>query len=382
MAAAPAFVLGTAAPALGRSSHPSVAPVLRLVEQPRAANNAAPVAATAAAATGIVAGIVACAKARSRQRRRLDGMKAGFGPQSYDGALKDEAVEGDIGQRIKYLIDDNEKGIRRQLDQYGYAQVDGFLGGAISGFPDQIRDELDKLFARGWFETESEADRTFKVGGYRITNQDEEHRFKAALVGAAGDDATEKKVESQYDVAPTVVQFVRALMVSLADPIGRACKGGISTNIGAAEMFALCGNGARYDRRVSNVHGWRTEAGYAPDKRKLTVFYFTNPAWREELGGHLQLEGVITPTGAAAIAPLSDRLVMFWSDRTVWSMRQSRANTMREHSFGVKMDLMAESPKTIDYDPTRLGRWFPELQGCEFVQQGQAQSTVNLGTEG
>lgn len=45
---------------------------------------------------------------------------------------------------------------------------------------------------------------------------------------------------------------------------------------------------------------------------------FTAPRnYREELGGVLQLEGVITPTGAVRISPVADRLVLFWADKTV-----------------------------------------------------------------
>lgn len=51
-------------------------------------------------------------------------------------------------------------------------QVDGFLGGSANGYPDQIRDEMKSLFDRGWFEEEPESEAQFKVGPYRITNQD------------------------------------------------------------------------------------------------------------------------------------------------------------------------------------------------------------------
>ena len=31
----------------------------------------------------------------------------------------------------------------------------------------------------------------------------------------------------------------------------------------------------------------------------------------------MQLEGVITPTGAVRISPVADKLVLFWADKTV-----------------------------------------------------------------
>merc|ERR1719401_3302407 len=137
-----------------------------------------------------------------------------------------------------------------------------------------------------------------------------------------------------------------------------------------AEMNVLCGNGARYDRRVHNVYGWTTDTGFAPDPRKLTAVYFANPSYRDELGGQLQLEGVITPTGAVRIAPVHDRLVMFWSDKTVWSMRPCQATMISEHQFFIQMHLLVQDPKkNIDYDPNRFARWFPQLQDVPFQER-------------
>jgi hypothetical protein len=77
----------------------------------------------------------------------------------------------------------------------------------------------------------------------------------------------------------------------------------------------------------------------------------------------LQLEGVITPTGAARIAPLHDRLVMFWSDKTVWSMTPSRASLISEHQYGIIMHMVARDREKISYNPEQFARWFPELRG-------------------
>jgi len=314
---------------------------------------------TACTAAVAALGVGRCARG-SRTRRR-----AGFGPIPYEAKQRQEATTKDeVSRRVAFVVCENQKGMAQQLSQYGYCQVDGFLGGSINGYPDNIREEMKKLFDRGWFQQESEQDASFKVGQYRITNQDTEYRFMSKLLGTQpGDEEGERKVETQYEVAPTVVNFTRSLVASLAGPIGRVFGGTISTNVAIAEMTALCGNGARYDRRVSNVFGWNTEKGFAPDPRKLTAIYFANPSYRDELGGHLQLEGVITPTGAASIAPVHDRLVLFWSDKTVWSVRPSQASIISEHQFAIVTHLMAQDHKQIKYNPAELARWFPELQG-------------------
>mmetsp|Transcript_77299 Transcript_77299/g.244234 ORF Transcript_77299/g.244234 Transcript_77299/m.244234 type:complete len:287 (-) Transcript_77299:1220-2080(-) len=276
-------------------------------------------------------------------------------------------MSGEVGRRVAYVVCENAAGIQDQLRQYGYSQVDGFLGGSIHGYPDVIRDEMKKLFDRGWFQQETEEQAIFKVGQYRVTNQDRDHRFMSKLLGTQpGDEEGERRVETQYEVARTVVDFTRSLIASLSGPIGKVFGGRLSTNVAIAEMTVLCGNGSRYDRRVSNEFGWNTEKGFAPDPRKLTAIYFANPNYREELGGHLQLEGVITPTGAVSIAPIHDRLVLFWSDKTVWSVRPSQASMISEHQYAILMHMMAEDHKQVDYRPKELARWFPELRNAEM----------------
>lgn len=312
----------------------------------------------------ITVGLVAWSSGRRVSRLRTKRC-AGFGPVSYESKQRQEATTADeVGRRVAYVVCENQKGISEQLKQYGYSQVDGFLGGSINGYPNKIRNEMKSLFDRGWFQQESETDASFKVGQYRITNTDMEHRFVSKLLGTQpGDVEGERRVETQYEVAPTVVNFTRSLIASLAGPVGRCFGGKISTNVAIAEMTVLCGNGARYDRRVSNVYGWNTQKGFAPDPRKLTAIYFANPLYREELGGHLQLEGVITPTGAVSIAPCHDRLVLFWADKTVWSVRPSQASTISEHQYAIVANLMAEDHSLIKYNPVEIARWFPELRG-------------------
>jgi len=278
---------------------------------------------------------------------------------------REDVKRDEIGSRVSYVVCENMQGISRQLDQYGYSQVDGFLGGSIHGYPDKIRNEMKGLFDRGWFEEEPEDEAAFKVGQYKISNQDREHRFRAKLLGAVADEKMERAIENQYDAAPTVVNFIRSLLVSLAEPMSKAAGTQLQSQVATAEMFVLCGNGARYDRRVSNVFGWNTDRGFVKDPRKLVAMYFANPNYRgEDQGGCLQLEGVVTPTGAVRIAPIHDRLVLFWADKVVWSMTPSRAGMISEHQFGIIAHMMVkDKEKGINYNPKTFAQWFPELRG-------------------
>eukprot|EP00435_Cladocopium_sp_Y103_P020088 s218_g4.t2 len=211
---------------------------------------------------------------RGRRLRR----KASFGPTPISEEQKQDIQSTQIGSRVSYVVLSNMQAILRQLDQYGYSQVDGFLGGSANGYPDQIRDEMKSMFDRGWFEEEPESE--------------------AQIKGRSGEEKMERLIENQYEVAPTVVNFTRSLLVSFAQPLGELTESGLSNTKGISELFVLCGQGARYDRRVSNVFGWNTEQGFVRDPRKLVAIYFANPNYREEQGGVLQLEGVITPSGA------------------------------------------------------------------------------------
>lgn len=292
--------------------------------------------------------------------------RAGFGPTSVRQKQKAAAIKDEVSERVALMVKDNAKGLGTQLDQYGYATVDGFLGGSVNGYPDKIHYEMTKLFGRGWFESDSEIDRRFKIGPYTITNDDAANRFRTRLIGVNPGEEKEGALETQYEVAPTVVNLTRSLIVSMAGPAGIWAGGSMSSNIAIGEIVCMAGNGARMDRRVSNSYHWNTQHGVRLDNAKLVAFYFLNPNQREALGGHLQLEGVITPTGAASVIPRHDRLALFWADKTVWSMRRHLATCMSDYMYALKVTMFARDFETVKYDPNALARWFPEMQGRDM----------------
>lgn len=273
--------------------------------------------------------------------------------QEYGGAL---------AKRVNYMLKESKAGIKEAMAQYGYCQIDGFLGGKDSGYADTLRDEMKRLFDRGWFSSTEE--QTFKVGQYRITNQDTDHRYTAQIQTTGKDgEKRDNAVEAQYEVAPSLINFIRSFLISASEVMSDCFEGELSQTLGYAELWAFTGQGARVDRRVDNEWGFNTLRGFVPDPRKVTVFYFVNPDWSEEHGGHLQLEGVVTPTGATSVAPVHDRLVIFWADKTVWSFRPHHATAIREYEYMVVMRMMAEDPfEAVDYDPKRFAAWFPELR--------------------
>ena len=76
-----------------------------------------------------------------------------------------------------------------------------------------------------------------------------------------------------------------------------------------SQLALYPGNGTRYIRhRDAPVDSSSPTNG--PAHRRLTVIYYANPGWKEEHGGHLR---IFLPTGEMDIAPLPDRLLMFYS---------------------------------------------------------------------
>ena len=97
----------------------------------------------------------------------------------------------------------------------------------------------------------------------------------------------------------------------------------------------MTSSGSYYDKHFDNSG--------AEDLRKLTVLYYLNPSWREELGGCFRIynrpkNANVVPEVIHGIQgirqgediiydvePKGDRLLLFWSDRLVHSVQPSQA---------------------------------------------------------
>lgn len=132
---------------------------------------------------GAVAGATAVLTGSRRRASKTKAQRgASFGPTPISEEQKQDVQSSQIGSRVSYVVLSNMQAILRQLDQYGYSQVDGFLGGSANGYPDQIRDEMKSLFDKGWFEEEPESEAQFKVGPYRsLAEQKQEQQWNCCL---------------------------------------------------------------------------------------------------------------------------------------------------------------------------------------------------------
>jgi len=104
----------------------------------------------------------------------------------------------------------------------------------------------------------------------------------------------------------------------------------LSSSVASNKLAVCIGDGSYYDKHYDNSG--------AGDLRKLTVLLYLNPNWREELGGCFRLflpDHFVTRQENSQrqqdtdgfffkdIAPLNDRLLVFWSDRIVHSVLPS-----------------------------------------------------------
>ena len=80
-----------------------------------------------------------------------------------------------------------------------------------------------------------------------VTNQDREHRFRYRIQGRTNEEKVERLIQKQrlalaraalksqplrYDIAPTVINFTRSLLVSFAKPLGEVTDSGLSNTKG------------------------------------------------------------------------------------------------------------------------------------------------------
>lgn len=183
----------------------------------------------------------------------------------------------------------------QSLKKHGHAVVDHFLGAPLGlGMRAQ---------AERFYHQEGATFTTGRVGGGQDGEQD-----TYSHVSVRGDRMTVLETVDQR--LPMLQHLMRQqdLMVQFL-----AHAGGV-TELSAVShrskpMFAVYpAKGTRYMRHVDNPDG---------NGRVLTCLYYLNASWRNEHGGHLRLWRADGSTSVATLAPLLDRLVIFWSDKRV-----------------------------------------------------------------
>ena len=136
----------------------------------------------------------------------------------------------------------------------------------------------------------------------------------------------------------------------------------------ATNKLAVClGEGSCYDKHFDN--------GGNDDLRKLTVLLYLNPSWREELGGHFRMylpDDHIDMGHECAeinqdvdgfyykdIEPRNDRLLVFWSDRSIHSVQETHVvNSPEDNRFAMTVWILTSDSSAIVIDSKEVKRHF------------------------
>lgn len=199
-----------------------------------------------------------------------------------------------------------------QLRAQGYAVVDGFLGDSLML---ALRREAEALYTGGKMDV-SQSTR-FCSETNQVVTYDKRNVFSAQMQG--GD---------AYYESPRLHEYVLATVRAIHPWISEAFpEAHLSPQLASNKLAVCVGDGSSYDKHYDN-------SGES-DLRKLTVLLYLNPDWRPELGGQFRIfsfdqaapgkdsaAGDHTKPSHTDIDPIGDRLLVFWSDKCVHSVRK------------------------------------------------------------
>lgn len=252
-----------------------------------------------------------------------------------------------------------KKDIIRGLETKGFAMIDNFLGAETCVM---YRQEAENLFRQGDMKISQSTkwDSTLE----KIITYDKNNVYATQLNGGEA-----------YEKAPRlheyVVSLIKALVPALSQSFPEAC---LSSTLASNKLAVCLGDGSSYDKHFDNSG--------STDLRKLTVLLYLNPNWRPELRGYFRMyipdtnmyknpsfkqmddEGFLYKD----IAPMHDRLLVFWSDRNVHSVLKSEViNGDADHRYALTVWIAATDPEAIVQDDVEVRRHFGEEKNIKIL---------------
>ena len=155
--------------------------------------------------------------------------------------------------------------------------------------------------------------------------------------------------ESYYD-APQLHEYVFSLIKTVVPILSEAFPDAHLSPTHHATKLAVCtGDGSRYDRHYDN-------AGL-DDLRKVTILYYLNKTWRDECAGQFRIYNLDGST--TDIAPMADRMLVFWSDRMVHGVEASFAPKGEEdHRYALTVWLTTTDVAFIERNDSVVKHFF------------------------
>lgn len=203
-----------------------------------------------------------------------------------------------------------------QLQNKGYAILDDFLGSDVSLL---YRNEAEGMQPK---MVPSQSTRWDEASNSVIA-YDKHNVLSTQLLGG-----------EMYYSAPRLHEYIVSMVQNIVPLLSKSFpEANLSPTLASNKLAVCLGNGSYYDKHYDNSG--------SDDLRKLTVLYYLNPTWTPDLGGHFRAFHPI-PKGDKEvdqhiskyniqtseyedIAPIADRLLVFWSDKLEHSVLPSIA---------------------------------------------------------
>eukprot|EP01036_Dinobryon_divergens_P027889 gene27889-36743_t len=214
-----------------------------------------------------------------------------------------------VAQSVANRVDE----IIGQLQRNGYAIVDEFLGSDISVI---YRKEAELMQSKMVPSQSTRWDETSKS----IIAYDKHNVLSTQLLGG-----------EMYYSAPRLHEYIVSMVQNIVPLLSKTFpEAKLSPSLASNKLAVCLGDGSYYDKHFDNSG--------SDDLRKLTVLYYLNPSWTPDLGGYFRAFHSIKREGELNIskdnimtseyediAPIADRLLVFWSDRLEHSVLPSTA---------------------------------------------------------
>lgn len=244
-----------------------------------------------------------------------------------------------LRERLEYLdvrLSRACANITQQLNKSSYAIVDGVYGPELCR---AMRAEAVSLY---------EGMEAAQSTRWNPVSEAVEYYTKPAVF------STQIEGAAKYKDAPRLTEHVVKLTETLAKAInemGVELKPRHQTN-----KLAVCtGGGSEYLTHYDNSGG--------DDLRKVTALYYLNPDWQPEHKGEFRLYGPLPDAAPTDIAPIGDRLLVFWSDDLIHGVLPNLCATHKDHRYALTVWLLAEKAASIAaIDPEVEAHFFPDCQ--------------------
>ena len=226
------------------------------------------------------------------------------------------------------------------LTTHGHFWADGFLS---NEYCEMLRAEAVALYETDPTFVKSQSTRWCPVENKQIY-YDKHNVFSMQLQG--GD---------AYFAAPRLHEYIVAMVKAIVPALQRGFpEAQLSAKMASNKLAVCVGNGSAYDKHFDN-------SGF-DDTRKVTILYYLNPRWSPELGGEFRIYKQNSTT--IDVAPLGDRLMVFWSDLLVHSVQPSFApRGKQDHRYALTLWLTATTPDAIVRDDAEIAHHFGQASG-------------------